>query len=150
MAITRLAAIATATVAATVAFPATAHAEGEFQSPTGNIHCMMIPHDNRDNRDNGAARVVCEIADTSYERPPKPSECHLGGWGNRITLDQGSMPTWTCHGDSMSGTEFPTLQYGQTRSAGTITCDDEPTGMKCTDSSTGHYFRLSRESYEVA
>jgi hypothetical protein len=42
-----------------------------------------------------------------------------------------------------------TLGYGQTVFAGTITCDSEPTGVKCTDTSTGHYFRLARESYEL-
>jgi serine/threonine-protein kinase len=36
------------------------------------------------------------------------------------------------------------LDYGQTRSVGAITCDSEPSGMACTDSSTGHYFRRSR------
>jgi len=41
------------------------------------------------------------------------------------------------------------LNYGQARSAGTITCDSEPSGMTCTDSSTGHYFRMSRESNEL-
>jgi len=49
--------------------------------------------------------------------------------------------------------EFPvaesTLGYGQSRSFGTITCDSEYTGMTCTDSSTGHYFRVSRETYEL-
>jgi hypothetical protein len=42
----------------------------------------------------------------------------------------------------------PTLDYGQTISAGTITCDSEPTGIKCTDSS-GHYFRVSKDSYNL-
>jgi hypothetical protein len=43
----------------------------------------------------------------------------------------------------------PTLDYGQTRSVGTITCDVELSGVTCADSSTGHFFRLSRESYEL-
>jgi hypothetical protein len=41
------------------------------------------------------------------------------------------------------------LNYGQTRSAGAITCDSERPGMTCTDSGTGHFFRLSRESYQL-
>jgi hypothetical protein len=44
---------------------------------------------------------------------------------------------------------MPTLDYGQMRSVGAITCASEPSGVKCTDSSTGHFFRLSRESYEL-
>ena len=42
-----------------------------------------------------------------------------------------------------------TLAYGKTASAGTLTCDSETTGMTCTDSSTGHFFRVSWESYQL-
>ena len=44
---------------------------------------------------------------------------------------------------------LPTLDYGQTRCLGPITCDSEPTGMTCTDTSTGHFLRVSRESYQL-
>jgi hypothetical protein len=44
---------------------------------------------------------------------------------------------------------WPTLDYGQTRSLGSITCDSEPSGLTCTDTGSGHFFRLSRESYDV-
>jgi hypothetical protein len=43
----------------------------------------------------------------------------------------------------------PTLEFGHTQSAGPITCDSEPTGMTCTDTSSGHFFRVSRESDEL-
>jgi hypothetical protein len=43
----------------------------------------------------------------------------------------------------------PTLDYGQTRNLDAITCGSEPIGITCTDSSTGHYFRISRESYDA-
>jgi hypothetical protein len=41
------------------------------------------------------------------------------------------------------------LDYGQMRSIDTITCDSEPDGISCTDSDTGHFFRLSPESYQL-
>ena len=40
----------------------------------------------------------------------------------------------------------PTLDYGQTQSVNTITCDSEPSGITCTDESTGHFITLSAES----
>ena len=40
-------------------------------------------------------------------------------------------------------------RYSQLQSVGTLTCGSEPTGMTCTDSGTGHYFRTSRETYEL-
>jgi hypothetical protein len=148
MKITTLALIVTATVAATIALPATAQADPsyQFQSPSGNIFCLM-----GDGND-----VVCDIADHTYVPPPKPSDCQQG-WGGRFSLDQGSAPVSHCHGDTIIPSHTspgnipgePTLEYGRTQTLGAITCDSEPTGMTCTDSRTGHYFRLSRESYEL-
>jgi hypothetical protein len=46
-------------------------------------------------------------------------------------------------------TMITTLDYGETRSIATITCDVEPWGVTCTDSTTGHFLRLSRGSYEL-
>jgi hypothetical protein len=45
---------------------------------------------------------------------------------------------------------MPTIDYGQTRSAGQFACDSEPSGITCTDDSTGHFFGISRESDQLA
>ena len=42
-----------------------------------------------------------------------------------------------------------TLDYGQTLSRGPITCGSEASGVTCTDTATGHFFRVSREDYEL-
>ena len=137
--------IATATVAATIVLPATARAdpEGSFQSPSGNIVCIVTALTNR-----GAPAAACQVQRHTYT-PPPPGECHLGGWGSQIDLDQGNPAQFECVGGVLAVPPMSTLDYGQTRSAGTITCSSEQSGMKCTDSSTGHFFRLSRESYEL-
>jgi hypothetical protein len=89
----------------------------------------------------------CEVVDHTWVAPPPSTDCHLN-WGDRFELTEGSASAFNCYGQ-----EFPTAQqtlgYGQTRSLGTITCDSEYTGMTCTDSSTGHYFRVSRDTYEL-
>jgi hypothetical protein len=41
------------------------------------------------------------------------------------------------------------LDDAQSGSAGAITCSSEQPAMRCTDVSTGHFFRVSRESYEL-
>jgi hypothetical protein len=41
------------------------------------------------------------------------------------------------------------LGYGQTRSLGAITCDSETSGITCTDTSSGQFFRVSRDSYQL-
>jgi hypothetical protein len=113
----------------------------QFASPSGNIDCYMGSLD-------GKAFADCEIRDHTFAAPPRPTPC-MGGFGNRISIRQGSPPEMTCHTDSVMGTGYPTLQYGHTQSQGPITCDSETAGMTCTDNSTGHFFRLSSDSYEL-
>jgi hypothetical protein len=72
------------------------------------------------------------------------------GRSNEINLTQGNPPEPRCHTDTNFVSGLPTLSYGQTRSADPITCDSEASGMTCTDSSTGHFFRVSRESYQLS
>lgn len=138
--------IATATAAATFVLPATASAdpEGSFQSPSGNIVCFVTALSYR-----GAPAAACQAHRHTYT-PPPAGDCHLGGWGGQIDLEQGNPPQFECVGGVLAVPPMPTLNYGESRSAGTITCTSEPSGMKCTDSSTGHFFRLSSESYDLA
>ena len=128
-----------AMVAAAIALSAAAHADSEqFQSPSGNIAC-----------DISAGGVACDIRDYTYQPPPPPLCAQHISWGNRFTLDQGKPAAIVCHGDTVRVPGEPTLDFGQTKSVGTLSCDSEPSGMKCTDSSTGHYFRVSRDSYDL-
>jgi hypothetical protein len=55
----------------------------------------------------------------------------------------------TCHGDTVRGTGYPVLQYGQTRSLNSVTCESQQSGITCTDTGTGHFFQLSRDTYEL-
>jgi hypothetical protein len=126
-------------MAAAIALPGTAHADSQnFQSPSGNIFCVM---------DNGG--VACDIAEHTYQ-PPPPPECgkHLA-WGNRFSLEPGQPAEMRCHGDTLQVPGEQTLNYGQTISSGTLTCESEPSDMTCTDSATGHYFRASKDSFNL-
>ncbi len=96
---------------------------------------------------DGKSSAVCEIADHTWVAPPRAPDCHLN-WGSRFSLEQGSAAVFACYHQEL-GTPGQTLDYGHTHSFGTITCDSEPAGLTCTDSSTGHFFRVSRESYQL-
>jgi hypothetical protein len=143
MTITKRALIVTATVAATIALPATARAgvPPSFQSPSGNILCWMT--------DDAA---TCRVINHTYALPPQ-GDCTLPGWGNSFFLDQGKPPFLTCDSDppgTYNGMRtHTTLDYGQTQSMGPFTCDSEQSGVTCTDSSTGHFFRVSSDSYQL-
>ena len=143
MAITKLALIATATVAATIGLAGTAHADDEidFRSPSGDVVCTMgwVHVD-------GTSGVACQVHNHTYPQPALPG-CPLAG--REYDLDQGKPASLGCQGGVIVDPPPPTLAYGQTRSVGTITCDVEPSGVTCTDSGTGHFMRLSRDSYQL-
>ena len=102
-------------------------ASGPFHSPSGNINCTMFTS-------GGENTARCEVVAHIWVAPPRSPDCQLN-WGDRFELTQGSPAAFNC--------------YGQARSLGTITCESEYTGMTCTDSSTGHYFRVAREVYQL-
>jgi hypothetical protein len=132
--------IVAATAALTSALPATARADSHyFQSPSGNIVCAI--------NDGGAA---CDISDSTYQ-PPAPLDCgKQPASGSRFTLPTGNPGTIACRADSSLRVPVqPALDYGQTISAGTITCEDQPWGLKCTDTGSGHFFQIGRGAYNL-
>jgi hypothetical protein len=123
----------------------TAHADTGpqfFASPSGNISCQLYLFQ----ANTGSA--ACQIRDSTFAAPPRPPNCQ-GGWGDSIGLVQGKAATFGCHTDTLFGGSTPALPYGATRTIAGITCDSEPTGMTCRDTTTGHYFQLSRDSYQL-
>jgi hypothetical protein len=134
---------------------ATAHADDSYQqfgSASGNIRCIL------NGRDTALPIAMCQIGDHTYAVAPGLATDQNGGpcpagsdLGRDFRLDQGKSAYVTCTYSALgSGSgAWPTLGYGQTRSLGTITCDSEAAGMTCTDASTGHFFRVSSESYQV-
>jgi hypothetical protein len=143
--------------AACVALPATAQAEPsnmfQFLTPSGNIACHM------DDRSDGTGYAWCKVRDHTWALPAS-GYCQAGYLPGAIgepgdddlQLSQGNAP---CLGFVMSQIFFTgeyapsTLGYGQTHTVGTITCESASSGVTCTDTSTGHFFRVSRESYQL-
>ncbi len=139
MRIMRLAAVAVVATLVGLAQPAIAHADSKyFQSPSGNITCVL-----------DTKLVECDIAEYTFT-PPPPPECasHIK-WGNRFSLSPGKAGAVECHGDTTQLAGEPTLNYGQTIAAGTLTCTSEQAGVRCIDTGSKHFFRVSRDSYEL-
>jgi hypothetical protein len=139
---TKLALTAMATAAVAIALPATANAgiPPSFQTPSGNIMCWIA--------DDAA---VCRIVDYTYSA--QQQDCPSPGGPNGFWLKHG-MPAKLDCSDNAPGTytgmrTSVTLDYGQTKSVGVMTCASEPSGVTCTDTSTGHFFHVSRDSYEL-
>jgi hypothetical protein len=109
---------------------------GAFRSPSGNISCAVFASD-----------VRCDVVEHKWVAPPASPDCRLN-WGSRFKLEQGGASVFDCYAQELPAPDL-ILGYGQSRTFGSIICDNESTGMTCTDGSAGHYFRISRENYEI-
>ena len=115
------------------------HADSQdFQSPSGNIGCALglIP---------GGSSAQCDIGDRAWVLPNCPQNRPVS-----LTLGSAKGPEVYCHNvGSLLAPGLPTLGYGQTRSAGVISCSSESSGIRCTNTGTGRFFSVSRESYQT-
>ena len=155
MKIKMIAALSIAT-AATVPLAAVANACGgggevheprEWVTPSGNIVCSVY-YDG-----SGAS---CEIREHDWAIPagtdgPNGRPCDFTFGGLEFYVSQGKPAMLGCYegASSFNRPDLKTLDYGQNHAHGHITCDSEMSGVTCTDTETGHFFRVSRESYEL-
>jgi hypothetical protein len=150
-----VAALSIATAATTLPLAAIAQADfsGQFASPSGNIRCDVSAE-----ADYGPI-AHCQIGDYTYVAPPGSERDSVSGGPcpsgsdipNDFILEQGKAAYLTCHDSALDSGFGPwtTLAYGQTKSAGSINCDSEQSGVTCTDSGSGHFFRVSHDSYQL-
>jgi hypothetical protein len=151
MKMTAIQAMSMASTITMIGFAATAHAGGpppppspqaqsyQFQNSSGNVSCNLSS--------GGAA---CEISNRAYtvSTPPPPCAQH-SAWGDRFSLNQGGTVQMDCHNDTLHVQGEQVVNDGQTLAAGTLTCTSETAAMRCTDSSTGHFFYVSPGSYQI-
>lgn len=108
-------------------------ADGEtFQSPTGNIHCLVYEKELR-----------CELGENLAKLPPRPKDCELD-WGNVFFMNQTNKPERACYGDTIKAPTNPVVQYGKSWQKDGFTCQVEKTGVKCSNSK-GHGWTLSKK-----
>ena len=112
---------------------------GQFQNSSQNISCNLSS--------GGAA---CEISNRAYtvSTPPPPCAQH-SAWGDRFSLNQGGTVQMDCHNDTLHVQGEPVVNNGQTQSAGSLSCTPDTGSIRCTDSSTGHFFYVSPGSYQI-
>lgn len=106
-----------------------------FQSPSGNISCMIGSGD--------FAGARCDIRDYTQTITGFSGGCELD-WGDSFSIAPGdSSGNLVCHGDTVADENAMVLDYGQEISLGGITCSSARTGMSCTNA-RGHGFSVSR------
>ena len=138
-----------AIAAATIGLAPTSHAvfSVQFQSPSGDISCNLVNYPPDDEHSLAKNFVQCDIADHSWV-PPRPPPQDRGDATATFVLMRGQLPivgyrpgTFAAVGSMLDSAQAP---Y-----AGAIACRSEQSAMRCTDVNTGHFFRVSRESYEL-
>jgi hypothetical protein len=142
--------VCTAIAGATIGFAANSHANvfsQQFQSPSGDVSCNLVNYPPDDEHSLGKNFVQCDIANHSWVAPRPPPQGRDDATSTFVLM-RGQAPilgygpgTLVAVGAMLDGAQAP---Y-----AGSIACRSEQSAVKCTDVSTGHFFRVSRESYEL-
>jgi hypothetical protein len=132
-------ALAAALTACTV--PAVGHAGEDmpvgFQSPSGDIHCLLVEAPDR------PAWLRCDMRRIDGPPPARPANCPLD-WGLAFALPEGrASGERICVADTVVSAQWPVLGYGHVWRIADITCAVAETGLTCTNRH-GHGFFLSR------
>lgn len=128
----------TPTTTTTVAPTATVH-EATFASPSRNIGCMIID-----------ATARCDIKQRTWSPPPTPKSCPpVVDYGQGLTVGTTGPGRLVCAGDTVLDPAAPTLAYGTATQVGSFLCVSRTTGMTCTETTTGHGFFISIQSYRI-
>jgi hypothetical protein len=136
-------------VAATVGSAGNAHANPfsvQFQSPSGDITCSMVSSPPGDTHSFAKNFAQCDIVNQSWV-PPQPPPAGRPDATVTAVLMRGQLPVVGYSPGALAATE--PVNYDQPVTAGAITCDADESAVRCTDASTGHFFRISHESYAL-
>jgi hypothetical protein len=144
-----VAGVCTAIAASAIGLAPTSHANPfseQFQSPSGDISCNLVSSPPTDKLGFGKNFVQCDIVDQSWV-PPQPPPSGRADATATIVLVRGQVPIVGYSPGALAAAD--PVNYDQPLSAGSISCRPEQSAMRCIDTSTGHFFRVSRESYEL-
>lgn len=113
-----------------------------FQTPSGNITCMLGAYPSGVSANPDEQFVRCDIRRTAQRLPRRPADCDLD-WGPVVSLgSKGAATFGACVGDAVGPGK--TLGYGKSIRRGPFTCVSRTTGLTC--STSRHGFVASRES----
>jgi hypothetical protein len=135
--------------AATIGVAGSAHANPfsmQFQSPSGDISCNLVNYPPDDEHSFAKNFVQCDIVNQSWVAPRPPPQGRADATSTFVLM-RGQLPIVGYSPGTLAASD--PVNYDQPVSAGAITCRSEQSAVKCTDASTGHFFRVSRESYEL-
>lgn len=127
------------TTTAASASPRSVVRVGSFQSPSGNIGCMIVE-----------ASARCDIAHRSWALPARPTSCPSQvDFGQGLIVERSGAARVVCAGDTARDPSSPKLAYGSASQVEALECVSRSNGMTCTNRRDGHGFFLSVQSYRL-
>ncbi len=118
-----------------LATPALADDFVYFQSPSGNINCVLMKGD--------YAGVRCDMTALTPSFTHRPKDCDLD-WGDSFAIGAGeTRGSVMCHGDTVIQPGSLVLGYGQSATLGEFSCQSEKTGITC-QNALGHGFSIAK------
>jgi uncharacterized protein DUF6636 len=109
-----------------------------FQSPRGNISCLIT-----------GRGVRCDIRNHQWPTPPKPADCDVD-YGGGVAVGRRDVPAnFVCAGDTVFDPNAEVLGYGQKIKVKRFRCASKPKGMRCVNRSTKHGFFLSAQDVRL-
>ena len=129
-----------AAVGLTAAGTAAAEKLVSFNSPSGNIGCIV----------GSSYGARCDIRNKDWSRGPRPKGCpKIVDWGQGLIVGKTGKGHLVCAGDTALSNGGPKLAYGKSRTVGRFKCTSRPSGMTCKNTNNGHGFFLSKQKYRV-
>jgi hypothetical protein len=107
-----------------------------FQTPSGNVQCVL-----------GAGELRCRVLEHAYATPPDPPGC-TGSWNGMLALRPEGQVRHPCGAPMTRNDGSFVLGYGARWLGPGITCDSEEAGLRCANQA-GHGFRASRSRLEL-
>ena len=102
-----------------------------FQSPSGNIRCVLV--------DDEAQYARCDLGVDQQTYTERPSSCD-GGWGTSFGVTASGTGFVNCVTAAIGGPDQPqVLPYGTAAAVRGIVCTSEPTGVTCTNLDGGGF-----------
>ncbi len=130
---------ATAFALCLMAAPAMAQDYFGFQSPSGNIACVISTE--------GYARCdILQMTKMSFSKPPKSCEFDYGSsFGIGVGATKGEA---LCVSDTAAMPDLDVLEYGRSISEGGVSCTSAKTGMRCVNGD-GHGFDIAKSGQKL-
>jgi hypothetical protein len=130
--------IAVAGAALAVVAPSASAKFEFFQTPSGNIACVISGKGAR-----------CDIQQHSWPTPPNPPSCLDLDYGNGAEIAKHGPGTYVCAGDTVFAPANPVLGYGDKIKKKRFKCASKQKGVRCVNKRNDHGFFISREEVRL-